>query len=179
MASTALSALAITYVLTRFPWLSEALLHGLLASGWDLRSFKSPHSPISITSGWTVKFESAHAATYLINMRSKTGVSIIAATALFTSSTLAANATTISATGCVDPSSMSSCLQTVQDQLTTCLNEAGGDDYVILACEWEEWIQQMVCYQASCWNKVCCSQFSPHYISSIVIIFLSLPSTSQ
>ncbi|OKL56535.1 hypothetical protein UA08_08092 [Talaromyces atroroseus] len=91
-------------------------------------------------------------------MKPKTRISVIAATLLFGRITLAANATTISATGCADPSSMTSRLQAADTQLSTCVDEAGGNDEVILSCQWEQWIQQMVCYQASCWNK--CQQYT-------------------
>lgn len=86
-------------------------------------------------------------------MASKSSISVIAAAALFIGSTLAQNATTISATGCVDPSSMSSCLSAASTALSTCINEAAGVDAIIEACQWQEWIEEMVCYQASCWNK--------------------------
>lgn len=76
------------------------------------------------------------------------------ATALFAGSALAANATTISATGCVDTSGMNDCLSKANSTYTSCMATAGGNDEMVLACGLEQWLQQMVCYQTSCWNKV-------------------------
>lgn len=67
---------------------------------------------------------------------------------------LAQNATTPSATDCVDPSGMASCLSNANSKLSTCINEAGGNDNIIIACGWGKDVDEMVCYQQSCWNKV-------------------------
>lgn len=83
-------------------------------------------------------------------MVSKTG----AAVALLAGSALAQNATTISATGCVDTSGMTTCLSTAETKYESCMAAAGGSDEVVIACQWTEWVDQMLCYQASCWNKV-------------------------
>lgn len=90
---------------------------------------------------------------------------MIISAALFASITLATNATTPSAADCVDSSSMSSCLQAAQNKSTTCVDQA-SDDLVASNCQYQEWIEEMVCYQASCWNKVCFQ-------------FLSFPSTQN
>jgi hypothetical protein len=79
---------------------------------------------------------------------------ILAATALFVGSTFAANATTPSSTGCVDSATMSTCLDKAQTTLTECIAVSGGNDDVIISCGWQDNINQMLCYQSSCWNKV-------------------------
>ncbi|KAH8689123.1 hypothetical protein BGW36DRAFT_352515 [Talaromyces proteolyticus] len=76
----------------------------------------------------------------------------LTATALFAGSTLAANATTPSASGCVDSSAMTTCLNKAEADLTACIAAAGNDDLVI-ACGWQDDINKMLCYQGSCWNK--------------------------
>lgn len=78
----------------------------------------------------------------------------ILAAALFAGSTLAANATTPSASGCVDSTAMSTCLDKAETALTACVATAGNDELVI-ACGWQDSINKMLCYQSSCWNKVC------------------------
>lgn len=87
-------------------------------------------------------------------MGSKTALGLMVATALFARSTLANNATTISATGCVDTSGMTNCLGTAQTKFDACMSAAGGDDEIVIACQWTQWVDQMLCYQSSCWNKI-------------------------
>lgn len=79
---------------------------------------------------------------------------ILGATALFVCSTLAANATTPSASGCVDSATMSSCLVKAETTLAGCIAASGGNDDVVISCGWQDDINKMLCYQSSCWNKV-------------------------
>ncbi|CRG89956.1 hypothetical protein PISL3812_06996 [Talaromyces islandicus] len=78
---------------------------------------------------------------------------ILATTALFIGRTFAANATTPSASGCVDWATMSSCLAEAETSLATCIAASGGSDDVVVACGWQDDINKMLCYQSSCWNK--------------------------
>jgi hypothetical protein len=93
-------------------------------------------------------------------MVSKTGLGLTVTMALLARSALAANATTISATGCVDTSGMSNCLGTTETKYESCMSAAGGNDEIVIACQWTQWVDQMLCYQTSCWNKVGCPWIS-------------------
>uniref|UniRef100_A0A093VEG7 Uncharacterized protein n=1 Tax=Talaromyces marneffei PM1 TaxID=1077442 RepID=A0A093VEG7_TALMA len=87
-------------------------------------------------------------------MISRTALGLTATLALFSRSAFAANATTITATGCVDSSGMSTCLNTAETKYESCMSVAGGNNEVVIACQWTQWVDQMLCYQTSCWNKI-------------------------
>ncbi|KAL1961616.1 hypothetical protein VTN77DRAFT_1391 [Rasamsonia byssochlamydoides] len=81
-------------------------------------------------------------------------VASLSATLLSARTTHAANATTISSTGCVDPSAFDKCISAAASKEGTCIDEAGGNDGVVIACGWQKDVDEMLCYMESCWNKV-------------------------
>ena len=60
------------------------------------------------------------------------------------------DATTVTATGCVNVSSMQSCLDTANTKWEECVAAAGDNE----ACLWAKDVDQIACYLESCWNKV-------------------------
>jgi hypothetical protein len=62
------------------------------------------------------------------------------------------NATTVTATGCVDVSGMQTCLNNANTKWTECVAAAGDNE----ACLWAKDLDQIGCYLESCWNKVWC-----------------------
>src|ERR1700733_6207713 len=78
---------------------------------------------------------------------------------------LAQNATTITSAGCVNPSGFNSCITDANNQETTCINEAGGNDELIIGCGWQKDVNELMCYMSDCWNKV---GFSPMFFPNFV-----------
>ena len=62
------------------------------------------------------------------------------------------NATTVTATGCVDVSGMQTCLNTANSKYLQCIAVAGDNE----ACLWAKDVDEIACYLESCWNKVGC-----------------------
>ncbi|KAL2828084.1 hypothetical protein BJY01DRAFT_255497 [Aspergillus pseudoustus] len=79
--------------------------------------------------------------------------SFLLAAALSISAVQAQNATTLTATGCVDSSGMEDCLNTANSRWNECTSNAGNDQQVI-ACSWGQSTDQIACTLQSCWNKV-------------------------
>ena len=86
----------------------------------------------------------------------------------FISCVLAANATAISSDGCVSPSTFATCLQSANTQAATCVDEAGGNDLYVIACEMQQEVNQLLCYMSDCWNKV-----RPWLITTIALCSIS------
>ncbi|KAJ5175790.1 uncharacterized protein N7482_001667 [Penicillium canariense] len=81
---------------------------------------------------------------------------------------LAANATAMSSSGCVDPSGFASCLESATMQAATCIAEAGGNDYLVIGCGWEQDVNNLLCYMSGCWNKVYSCEYQ--YLASSYLI---------
>ncbi|KIW20416.1 hypothetical protein PV08_00991 [Exophiala spinifera] len=82
------------------------------------------------------------------------------------SSVAGANVNLTSA-GCVDPSGLQACQNKVNEQTTSCINQAKRDSsqQELLACSCADYINNYNCYAAFCWNRVWECEYQEYVIS--------------